>query len=221
MPSGTLPGLDRKWSLGESWLNTVTVGAGLLTGIFGSTGVVKSIIGEDADAKIALAVVGAAIAVALIAAAPLVLGVFRSRDGDVTAYGLLLAAALTLTGAVGQLWTVGETADSLGIEFLYGRLLAYAAIALVAVYSLVTLRGILAAGRTAPAPPGPSDFAKAAAVIAEAILTQKRRAGVPGRGIVYLEGRPAGPIRPAPAAPARPLWVEPPAPVERRRAALL
>lgn len=176
---GALPYLDSAWSFSDSWLNNLTAGAGLLTGIVGTSDVAKALLGSDADSKLRLATVGAAISVALIAAAPLVLGIFQPKAGALTIVGLFVAAGLSVSAAIGALWVMGQTAKALGVPWLssHGPWLAAAASLLVLVYAVVSLRGTVVAGLTKPEDPGESDVLKAAALIAAAI----HQSGLPDR----------------------------------------
>ena len=114
--------LGGTWSFKDSWVSNVTVAAGLLTGLFGSTEVVNAILGDETDSAVALATVGAAIAVALIASAPLILeatkvkvaakveaeAVPKGKVGPGKDYfslgGLVAATVVALAAAFGELW---------------------------------------------------------------------------------------------------------------------
>jgi hypothetical protein len=72
-PFTPLQYLDPSWSFKDSWVSNVTIAAGLLTGIFGSSETLKAIIGDEAENSIAAAIVGAAIAAAFVGAGPIVL----------------------------------------------------------------------------------------------------------------------------------------------------
>lgn len=176
---GKLPYLDTTWSFGDSWLNNVTVGAGLLTGIVGSSDVAKALLGSDADTKLRLATVGAAIGVAIIAAAPLVLAIFKTRDGAITIVGLFLAAGLSMAAAVGLLVVMGKTADELDVPGL-SWWVAIPPIALVLVYGVVSLAAVVETGITKPDDPPESDALKAAALVAAAIISVQSRMVVQG-----------------------------------------
>ncbi len=174
---GKLPYLDSAWSFSDSWLNNITAGAGLLTGIVGSTDVAKALLGADADSKVRLGIVGAAIAVALIAAAPLVLGIFQPPDGTITIVGLFLAAAVSISAALGALWVMGRTAQDLDVPWLSAnaKYIAIAAIVLVLIYAWVSLYGTVISGLTKPDDPPESDTLKAATVVASAIRRTQSR----------------------------------------------
>lgn len=163
--------LDASWSFKDNWVSNVTVGAGLLTGIFGSSSAVKSILGEDADRSIALATVGAAISVAFIAAGPLVLLSTKQREENaITVFGLLAAAVVTLTGAFGELWVVyrsGSLLDLGGWED--NQLVFIVPAALLLLYAKKTLIDALERGTTRPSEPPASDTILAARMIVEAL----------------------------------------------------
>jgi hypothetical protein len=160
-----LPHLESAWSFQDSWASNVTVAGGLLTGILGSSDLLKEVLGEDAEFSLAVATVGAAIAVAIAGAGALVALATRRKSDDgtrdlFTPYGLLIAGALTLAAAGGELWVVwksGENLDMGGVEDdLY--LAALVAGALLALYGILSLKATLRVGMTAsPDPPVPPD----------------------------------------------------------------
>ena len=104
-PSTELQYLDAGWSFKDSWVTNVTDAGGVLTGIFGSSDTVTAILGEDAESAVALATVGAAVAIAFVSAGPIVLTATKKK-GKLLVWGFLAAAAVTLTGAGGELWIV-------------------------------------------------------------------------------------------------------------------
>src|SRR5579884_2820974 len=57
-PWRELKGLEKTWSFSESWVSNITIVGGLVTGVFGSSSVVKAL-GSGADSAVALATVGA------------------------------------------------------------------------------------------------------------------------------------------------------------------
>jgi hypothetical protein len=196
--------LEATWSFKDSWVSNVTIGAGLLTGIFGSSDVVKELLGEDAERSVALATVGAAVAAAFIAAGPLVLHALKTGDGDhFTVFGLLAASAVTLAGAVGELWIMFRTGEKLEVDGLEDKIwvpLGLAA-ALLILYAFRTLRATLERGITEPDDPPDSDTIKAAKMIVRALL---QREGVEAEAADVLAARSIDPIaargRPRPRA---------------------
>ena len=172
---GALPYLGTSWTFTDSWLSNITAAGGLLTGIIGSSGVATALLGADADDKLRLATVGAAIAVALLAAAPLVLGIFQPTTGEITIVGLGLAAAVSLAAAIGELWVMRVTAHQLGVgSGLTGSVFAVALIVVVA-YAVVTLRATAVAGLAKPAP-ARSDTLLAADELAKVLQSAKTHA---------------------------------------------
>lgn len=157
--------LEASWSFKESWVSNITVGAALLTGVFGSSEVVTALLGEDAERSIALATVGAAIAAAFIAAGPLLVAGTK-KGGSVTVGGLLVASAVTLTGAAGELWVVYSAAQRLDLGGWEDKVFIAAAVGAVvlAVYAVRTLHAVLEQGTTVVESP-PSDVIVAAEMI--------------------------------------------------------
>lgn len=76
---GELPHLPAAFSLKDSWASNVTAIGAVLTGIFGSAEVVKAITDKGTESAIGLATVGAAIALALVTAAPVVMVAMKRR----------------------------------------------------------------------------------------------------------------------------------------------
>jgi len=111
-----LPHLGAAWSCQDSWASNVTVAGGLLTCILGSSDLLKEVLGEDAEFSLGVATVGAAIAVAIAGAGALVALASRRKSDDGTQdlfspYGLLIAGALTLAAAGGELWVVWKSGE--------------------------------------------------------------------------------------------------------------
>jgi uncharacterized membrane protein len=176
-PNEKLKYLEATWSFKDSWVSNIIVAGGLLTGIFGSSEVVKALLGEEADQSIALATVGAAIAVAFTGAGPLVLLTNKARNvGFVTVNGLLASSVVTLTGAFGQLWVgwrAGHQLDLDGIEsWLWIPSLAAALLLLW--YAVNTILALLEEGTTRPHKPPPSDAIAAATMIVKALEAQAK-----------------------------------------------
>lgn len=107
-----LKGLKADWDFKDAWATNVTALGAILTGVVGSSSVVKAILGEDAEKSIALATVGAAVAAAIAVAAPILLSVLK-RDKSYTLLGVLLANALVVTAALGELWLVAWSGSRL------------------------------------------------------------------------------------------------------------
>lgn len=91
-----------KWTLKDSWASNVTVLAAAFAGFFGSSNVVKSLVGTSGSPILGLTTVSAAVAVAAVGAAPLLLQIFKV-NGDVTPAGLLIGAAVTMGATGGEL----------------------------------------------------------------------------------------------------------------------
>jgi hypothetical protein len=171
---GELKYLEATWSLKDSWASNVTVVAGLLTGVFGSSEVVKALLGEDGQRSVALATVGAAAAVAFIGAGPIVLLSTKTRNGAVTTAGLVFASAITLTGAYGELWTVYASGRRLDLGGWEGRLIYPTAAAglLLAIYAFRSLAETIERGKTKPKTVA-SDTLVAARMIVTALKTDQ------------------------------------------------
>ena len=173
--------LGATWSFKESWVSSVTVAGGLLTGIFGSSEVIKAVLGENVDGAVALATVGAAVALALLASGPLILEATKVRVADPakandigaehpTLGGLSLASAVTLAAAFGELWVVAASASRLdlgGSESWMPWLLAALGTLLLAVYGVRNFKRTIEVGMTDPGPAPDSDTIKGARMIVD------------------------------------------------------
>jgi hypothetical protein len=169
---GHLPGLPATYSFKDSWVSNITAIAALFTGVFASTDVVKAFIGEDAGSSLALASVGAAVALSFTSAGPIFLLSTRASENDAfTVGGLLGASVFTLTGAFGGLWVVYASGKELDLNGLEDNALPITLILvalLLALYSYRTLMATLEQGLQAPKV-HPSDAALAATKIAKAL----------------------------------------------------
>jgi hypothetical protein len=147
-----LPYLRADWSFRGSWVSNITAGAALLTAVFAATDVVTVLIGEHSKDAMALATVGSAIALAFTAAAPVILALSQ-RDRWVPTSGLMLAAAVTLAGAYGELWVLAEAARDLGIHGheVWVAIVQVVAAGLLTWYAVSSLRGLLTTGTSNPA----------------------------------------------------------------------
>jgi len=219
-PLDSLPYLADSWSFKDSWVSNVTVVGGLLAGVFGSSDVVKAMLGEDADEAVALATIGGAVSLALIAAAGvLVIALKTLTDGKFTVGGVLLGSTLALGAAGGQLVVVYESAKDLdlgGQEDNLGWLLI-AALVLLGVYGFLSLLGVLIQGRAKPPDHDPaiapvSDNVFAAALLAAAMrpTSPVTRTEVQGQLEALATPEPTGA---PPLAEAHPLQIFAAAPV--------
>ena len=114
-------------------------------------------VGGQLKNALALATVGAAVAVAFIGAGPIVLLSAKSKGGYFTVVGLLGASAIVLAGAVGELYVVARSATQLDLGGLEGSLpwaLFAAAMGLLALYAVTSIPATIGAGFATPeAPP--------------------------------------------------------------------
>jgi hypothetical protein len=173
--------LESSWNFKEGWVTNITFLGAFLTALFGSADVVKAFLGEDPNRVIALATVGSAIALILIGAGPIILNSWTKQSERepplrvFTVGGLLLATAVTVGGALGQLWIgmwSGMDLEPDGWDLWYigagevpwdtlvgfGAVLAF--IVLV-VYTIMTVKATIKAGTTPRrAPPKKREVAR-------------------------------------------------------------
>jgi hypothetical protein len=153
------------WKFTDSWATNVTAIGALLTGLLGAS-TVKAFLGDDAESALALGTVGAAIALSLVGAAPVVLIAFKRlepakkvNDKKVaevnlfTVGGLLGAFALVVASGLGQLWVVSAMALELDLAGMqYGVPgLAFLAAALLVFYVWRSVPFMLEHGTQEPA----------------------------------------------------------------------
>lgn len=176
-PWDALVSLDKAWTFKDNWVSNITVATGLLTGIFGATDVVKPFLGTKADSSIALATIGSAVAVGLIAFAAVVVTAFKSyKQNSFTVIGLLAAGTLTLTGAFGQSWIAYKTIHQLdlgGAQDLPAKVALVFVVVIILIYSWRSLLDLLVKD-TKKAPDIPSESMREAVLIAKALGPQTK-----------------------------------------------
>jgi hypothetical protein len=112
------PRIAGTWSFGDSWATNVTALGAVLSAIFSTSEAAKALFGAGrADAAIEFATIGAAIALAFIAASPLILLACDDDGGNHTAGGLLLAVSMLITGALGELVVDARAIAGFGIGY--------------------------------------------------------------------------------------------------------
>jgi uncharacterized membrane protein len=181
-PCEALPYLDDSWSFKDSWVSNVTVVGGLLAGIFGSSEVVKAMLGKDADEAVALASIGGAVSIALIGAAGvLVLALKTPAGGKFTALGVLLGSALALGAAGGQLVVVYESAKDLDLGGHEDDLTPFliAGLALLVFYGFMSVLSVLIQGHKKPEDRDPAEAPVSETIFAAAVLAAAFRPDTP------------------------------------------
>lgn len=181
--------LDATWKFNDNWATNVSAVGAILTGVFGAT-TAKAFLGSDAESAVALATVGAAIALAFVAAGPVIAlatktfkvvpveedGKPVTKDGKpvqerwdyFTVGGLLLAASVILASAFGQLWVVMATGEELELGGLQNCLpipFGLAAI-LLFVYGWRSLKDLLERSTKKPEKEDPGEVTAAKLIVA-------------------------------------------------------
>lgn len=191
-----LGALDATWKFNDNWATNATAAGALLTGLFSAT-TAKAFLGADAEALTALATVGAAIALLLVNAAPIVTlstksyRVSHGKRGDAfTVGGVLLGAVLTLAAAAGQLWIIAYTASELDLGS--AGLLVWvgfgATIIILVTYGFRSLSDLLERG-TEPKAAEPDAEIEAAKLIVKAIEAATKSDGQEQRGAFTQLGK--------------------------------
>ncbi len=175
--------LESTWSFKESWASNVTVAAGLIAGIFGSSDVVTNLVGDNGKSSVALATVGAAVAAALVAAGPLIVASSKTKDDYLSVGGLLAASAVTLAGGFGEIWVLFRAGERLNLGGWQDAAAVMAVLAglLLAWYALRSTPAVIRSGQKEPPMPPPSDTLTAAKMIVEALR------GAPGVDTVQID----------------------------------
>jgi hypothetical protein len=195
-PMTVLPGIKDDWSFTDSWASSIGVAAALFTGIFGATDVLESLLGDDGTDLVTIAVVTAAIAVALIGAAPLLLVICRAgQKNQHTVLGILLASAVVLTANLGFIEVMRSVLqDSEVIDSDWLNLAAGAAAVLLVVYTLRSIPQTLKKGLIQPTEdPGQASVkAMAAQAIDASDLDQPQKDYVGGWIDLWADQYPRG-----------------------------
>ena len=197
--------VDATWKFNDNWATNVTAIGAILTGVFGAT-TAKAFLGPSAESAVALATVGAAIALAFVAAGPVILLATKiykvkvQKDGKMvservdsfTVGGLLLAASVIFASAFGQLWVVMATGEELALGGLEDWLWVPFSLAvfLLFVYGWRSLNDLLEHNTEKPEEED-ADEIKAAKLIVAAIegkpATGEEEAGVGGKNLAVRE----------------------------------
>lgn len=100
----TMPYLGTDWSFKDSWVSNVTLGAGVLVGLIGSSSALESIVGSTPGNNVLgfLAVAGTGSAI-LVTLGPLFLKVIGSETEVPTVGGTLVASFVVLGGTLAQI----------------------------------------------------------------------------------------------------------------------
>jgi hypothetical protein len=149
-------GLDKSWTLKDSWASNLTAAGGLIVALLGTSEPLKAVLGDNADATVGAATVAGAAALALTGAAGvIVLTVQKPGRSDVTVLGLLGGCAVAFGAAGGQIWTLTLVLDAvdLGVGNVILWVAAIGASLLLTFYAAVSVYGLLFAGLDATEEP--------------------------------------------------------------------
>lgn len=152
-----LPGLGNDYDFSKSWATTATLVTSAFAGVFGSTDILKDVLGNDDASLNSIVGVSAAIALGLVAAGPLAVGALKTEKGQVTTAGLLVGAFLTLAGTGGQFLVLVRVGYSLDLGTILGLKTTFLVLALgivggvlLAVYAFQSLRLAMKDGAAKP-----------------------------------------------------------------------
>ncbi len=96
--------LKTDWSFGDNWASTVSLGCSVLVALLGTSGALEALIGsEPGDSVMGLLTVVAALSGILVVIGPLFLKVIGPETSVPTVLGVLVAAFVTLGGALAQI----------------------------------------------------------------------------------------------------------------------
>lgn len=134
------------WKFSDSWASNVTIGASALAVLFSSSDVAAAVNGEDATVAPTI-VLGSALALVAVTAAPFLLKVFVNRKGQILTVAIAAAAALTLGGASLQGLVIVRQSAKLNVPDLAVLAWVVAIVygILLAIYAVRTLYAIFTA----------------------------------------------------------------------------
>ena len=141
---------DDSYDYKKSWVSNITVVVAAFTGVVGSDKVAKAVVGDDATNAVAVMTVASALAVVVIAFAPLLVLAF-TRDMKLPVWTLLAGGFLTLAGAVGELGTAVLVGVDAADQDRWVLAIGTAGILVLLVYAWRTLEAKLAESRDAGA----------------------------------------------------------------------
>jgi hypothetical protein len=144
-----LAGLSDSWSFKDSWVSNLTASSGLVIAVLGSSDVLKSVLGDDAEAAVGATTVAGAIALALTGAAGVVvLTIKKAGAKEINVAGLLAGSAIAFGAAGGQIWAVTLLLNDvdLGVAKLILWIAAVLASLLLLSYAFRSLLDVLITG---------------------------------------------------------------------------
>lgn len=101
-----LKGLGTDWSFKDNWLGSITVVAGALVTLLGTSGVLKAVLGSEPEAALSVIIVSGALAAVFVAIGPVLVKLIGKSLAVPTAGGTIVAAVVTLFGAMSEISTV-------------------------------------------------------------------------------------------------------------------
>jgi hypothetical protein len=109
-----LTGLDKDWSFQDSWAANLTFVATAATGLFATSDTLTKLLGSSPDGPLGVMAIAGVVAVGLAGAGILITKMSASSSLP-TLRVVVLAATVTLTGAIGQLVVVVYEARHIGL----------------------------------------------------------------------------------------------------------
>ena len=168
--STPLRSLGTEWSFKENWVSSVTVGSGVLVALLAASNVLEAVLGFEPKAALTLMAVTGAIAAVLVGISPLFVKWFGDDQSIPTVAGTLVAAFVTLVGAIGQIsvvtWLGSELATGWVRWVILGAGVAIGAV--VILYAKSALWYYIWTGAAVSLPTKP-DVLEGAEVVATAI----------------------------------------------------
>ena len=162
-----LQGLDSGWSFGSSWAANLTAIGTLVSGLFASSDVLKSILGTSPDQALAVMTVAGIVALGLAGAGTLITTTFTSESSPVT-LAVVAAAIATLGGAIGQILVIGFEMEPFAITNWVWALVSASGL-LLCLYGFFTIYRMITENDVDPVPAEPSDTLIGASAITLAL----------------------------------------------------
>lgn len=148
-----LPGISSDWSFKDNWASNVGLGASVFTGVFAAADPLRALVGDGAEATLAIVAVASAMAAALIATGPLWLAILKRRTKQNQGYarhnmvcGVLLASFVVYFATIGLVATVVHVTGAL-VPGPLVTLLGAGALLLLVLYAWKTIPQTLGLGR--------------------------------------------------------------------------
>ena len=101
-----LEGLGTDWNFKDNWVNSLTIGSAAFIALLTASDVLKAVLGSENESAVGLFAVTAGAAAVFVSISPLLIKLIGEDISLPTIGGTLVAAAVTLVGAIGQITAI-------------------------------------------------------------------------------------------------------------------